>query len=81
MNVLLISLPKFSKYRPIFDGLLKSKFTLTISNEILQEYIEIIGQKTTSEISVNVAKLLVKLKNVEKNANILSMELNLKRSR
>jgi len=65
-NVLLISLPKISKYRPIFDGLLRSKFTLAMSNEILQEYLEIIGQKTTSEISVNVAKLLVKLENVEK---------------
>ncbi|MCB0650645.1 MAG: putative toxin-antitoxin system toxin component, PIN family [Saprospiraceae bacterium] len=65
-NVLLMSLPKISKYRPIFDGLIQSKFQLAISNEILQEYIEIIGQKTNNEIAQNLAELLIKLENVEK---------------
>ena len=64
-NVILISLPKFSNYRPIFDGLLKSKFDLSISNEILHEYIEIISKKTTPEIGKNFAELLLKLENVE----------------
>ena len=65
-NVLLMSIPKISKYRPIFDGLIKSKYRLAISNEILQEYIEIIERKTTGEIAQNLAELLLKLKNVEK---------------
>lgn len=65
-NVLLMSLPKISKYRPIFDALLQSKFSLAVSNEILQEYIEVIGQKTTVEIAQNLAELLLKLENVEK---------------
>jgi putative PIN family toxin of toxin-antitoxin system len=65
-NVLLMSLPKISKYRPIFDALLQSKFSLAVSNEILQEYIEVIGQKTTMEIAQNLAELLLKLENVEK---------------
>lgn len=64
-NVFLMSLPKISKYRPIFDGLLNSKFELAISNEILLEYIEIIGKKTTEEIAQNFAELLLKLENVE----------------
>jgi len=64
-NVLLMSLPKISKYRPIFDGLLESKFDLAVSNEILQEYVEVIGAKTTDEIAQNFAELLMKLENVE----------------
>lgn len=63
-NVLLSSLPRTSKYRPIFDALLKNKFQLIISHDILQEYIEIIEQKTTPEIAKNVGELLVNLKNV-----------------
>ncbi|WP_421947447.1 putative toxin-antitoxin system toxin component, PIN family [Phaeodactylibacter xiamenensis] len=64
-NVILMSLPKISKYRPIFDGLLESKFDLAISNEILQEYIEVIGEKTTGDIAQNFAELMIKLENVE----------------
>jgi uncharacterized protein len=65
-NVFLISLPKISKYRPIFDGLLKGKYDLAISESILQEYIEIIGSKTTGQIAQNLGELLLKLENVEK---------------
>ena len=65
-NVLLISIPKFSKYRPIFDALLNNRFKLSVSNEILSEYREILTQKTTSLIANNVAELLLSLVNVEK---------------
>lgn len=65
-NVLLMSLAKISKYRPIFDGLIKGKFRLAVSNEIFQEYIEIIGEKTTGEIAQNLAELLVKLENLDR---------------
>jgi putative PIN family toxin of toxin-antitoxin system len=65
-NILLISLPTKSKYRPIFDSLVNNKFQLMITNEILSEYLEIIQQKTTSEIANNVIKLLLSLKNVIK---------------
>ncbi len=44
-NVLLVSIPKRSPYRIIFDNLLANKFDLVISNEILSEYTEIIAQK------------------------------------
>lgn len=65
-NVLLICLPKISDYRPIFDGLLQGKYTLAISESILQEYIEIIERKTTIEIANNLAELLLSLNNVDK---------------
>ncbi|PWK78268.1 hypothetical protein LX99_02108 [Mucilaginibacter oryzae] len=39
-NALLVSIPKKSIYRPIFDALIASKFELILSNEILSEYIE-----------------------------------------
>ncbi|MCF8372179.1 MAG: putative toxin-antitoxin system toxin component, PIN family [Bacteroidales bacterium] len=65
-NVLLISLPTKSKYRPIFDSLISSKFELVISNEIISEYMEIIEQKTNSTIASNVIELLLNQKNVKK---------------
>lgn len=64
-NVLLMSIPKISKYRPVFDGLLSAKYELAISEAILQEYIEIIGRKTTGQIAQNFAELLSQLENVE----------------
>ncbi len=65
-NVLLISLPKTSMFRPIFDKLIEQKYQLVISNEVLQEYIEIIEQKTNPEIAKNVGELLLSLENVER---------------
>lgn len=65
-NVLLASLAKSSRYRPIFEHLITGSFTLAISNEILLEYIEIIGRKTNKEIAENVGQLLLKLTNVKK---------------
>ncbi|CAN5574437.1 hypothetical protein BH10ACI1_BH10ACI1_33280 [soil metagenome] len=66
-NILLICLATKSKYRPIFDALLRGKFELIISNEILTEYIEILERKTNQTIANNVAELLLSLTNVRKN--------------
>ncbi|QNN42519.1 putative toxin-antitoxin system toxin component, PIN family [Pedobacter roseus] len=65
-NVLLISIPKKSKYRSIFDALINGHFQAVISNDILSEYVEIIEQKTTFLIASSIAELLLHLKNVEK---------------
>ena len=46
--------------------MIKGSYTLAISNEILLEYIEIIGRKTNKEIAENVGQLLLKLTNVKK---------------
>jgi len=66
INVLLISIPKKSKYKAIFDALINGRFKAVISNDILSEYVEIIEQKATSQIANNLAELLLNLKNVEK---------------
>ena len=65
-NILLISIPTKSKYRPIFDALLAGAFTLAISNEILGEYLEIFERKTNSVIANNLAETLLNLKNLLK---------------
>ncbi len=65
-NVLLSSLAHSSEKRPIFDGVIDGKYTLAISNEIIEEYAEIIAKKTSVEISENVIRLLLDLDNVQK---------------
>lgn len=70
INVLLVSLPVGKKYRPIFDALKAGAFTLLITNEILTEYEEKIGEKTTPEIAQNVVRLLLNLPNVERLSSI-----------
>jgi len=64
-NVLLMSLPKISPYRPIFDALIQGKYQLLITEGIFQEYKEIIGQKTTSQIAHNLGELFTQLENVQ----------------
>lgn len=64
-NVLLMSLPKLSPYRPIFDNLLNGTYELVLTESIFQEYKEIIGQKTTKEIAENLSELFKQLKNVQ----------------
>lgn len=66
INVLLVALPITSPYRPIFDGIKAGSFILLITNEILTEYEEKIGEKTRPEIGDNVARLLMNLPNVRK---------------
>lgn len=62
-NVLLISIPQKSKYRPIFDSLRQGKFELVVSNDILLEYHEILSLKTSSSLADNVVKLILSLEN------------------
>lgn len=65
-NVLLISIPVKSSYRYIFDCIKSGKISLLVSNEILSEYEEKIGEKTLPEIAQNVIRLLLNLPNTEK---------------
>jgi len=64
-NVFLVSLSSFSDYTQIFDTLLAGKFTLLLSNEVLTEYEEIIGQRYDRETVQDVLCLLVSLQNAE----------------
>lgn len=65
-NCLLVSIPSKSPYRSVFDELLKNKYTLLITNEILSEYREIIAEKANEKVAENIAELLMALKNVER---------------
>ena len=65
-NVLLVSISKKSKYRPIFDSVLNGTVDLLITNEIISEYSEIIGRKTNEIVSNNIIEALLILPNVLK---------------
>lgn len=65
-NSLLVSIGRKSKYRPIFDALLEGKIRLLISNDIINEYVEKIEEKTNAIIAQNVSNLLVRSPDVEK---------------
>lgn len=64
-NCLLMSLPKASPYRCVWDAFLKGEITLCISNDIIEEYLEILAQKTTFLIANNVVSTILNRGNVE----------------
>ena len=64
-NCLVASLSRHSKYYPVWRGLQTGKYVMCLSYDILEEYEEIIGLKTTPEVARNVISLLLKCKNVE----------------
>ena len=63
-NCLVQIISLHSPYRPIWNAFLTGKFQLCISNEILEEYQEIIEQQTTSHIAENVILLILNRRNV-----------------
>lgn len=64
-NCLLMSLPKISPYRLIWDDFLSGKLTLCVTNDIIEEYLEIIGQKTSTSVASHVVSVILSQKNVE----------------
>ena len=65
-NCLLVSIPKEGAYRWLFDALIKRKFILVISNEILEEYEEKIQDfYGSSTLAKNVIKTILNLENKE----------------
>lgn len=64
-NCLLMSLPRISPYRLIWDDFLEGKLKLCVTNEIVEEYLEILSQKTTPEIASNVVSVILSQRNVE----------------
>lgn len=65
-NVLLVSIPKKSFYRPILDALINAEFELVLSNEILSEYVEILERKANAVVANNIAEMLLSLDNLHK---------------
>ena len=64
-NCLLMSLPKTSPYRIVWNHFLAGKYVLCVSNEILEEYQEVLAIKTTPSIASN---------NSEENSTLLNEE-------
>ena len=50
-NILLVSLPVRSKYRPIFDAYLKSTISIIITTDIYLEYLEILHTQAKEGIA------------------------------
>ena len=63
-NCLIAALSRHSEYYPVWSDFQAGKYTLCVSNEILEEYQEIIEQKTSSIVAQNVINLLLKSRNV-----------------
>ena len=63
-NCLLMSLPQHSPYRDVWTRFLLGEFELCISNEILEEYQEILAQKTTPSIASNVVSIMLNAPNI-----------------
>lgn len=63
-NCLIQMMSKRSPYRPIWDAFLGRRFVLCVSNEILDEYQEIIELHTTAQIAENVILLIMNSSNV-----------------
>lgn len=62
-NCLLQVIARKSPYRPIWDAFLNGEFDLCISNEILDEYQEVLEQQITPTIAENLVLLILNKKN------------------
>ena len=63
-NCLLQIIARNSPYRPIWDAFLEGRYDLCVSNEILEEYQEILSQQITPTIAENVVLLILNQRNV-----------------
>ena len=63
-NCLLQIISRKSPYRPIWDAFIAGSFDLCVSNDILEEYQEILSQQITPTVAENVVLLILNKKNV-----------------
>lgn len=64
-NCLVMALSRHSDYYPVWSGIRTGKYILCVSNDIMQEYREIIAQKTNQFVAENVIRLLAESPFVE----------------
>ena len=62
-NCLLQIISRRSPYRPIWDAFLDGRLELCVSNEILDEYQEILGQQITPTVAENIVLLILNMAN------------------
>ena len=58
------SIPRKSEYRWLWDLFLDEKITLCVSTDILEEYAEVITERTTPVIGQNVPRTIVDAENI-----------------
>ena len=58
-NCLLQIISRRSPYRPIWDAFLEGRYQLCVSNEILEEYQEILEQQITPSVAENIVLLII----------------------
>lgn len=63
-NVLLVSIAPKSKYHWIYQAIISGKISIAVSNEILEEYLEVFSRKYNYEIANAVIRTLLELENV-----------------
>ena len=65
-NCLIMSLSRRSAYYPVWSALRQGKYDLCITNEIIEEYEEILSQKMSKDIATNVINAILDFPNVHK---------------
>ncbi|MFN7118862.1 MAG: putative toxin-antitoxin system toxin component, PIN family [Saprospiraceae bacterium] len=63
-NVLLVSLPRRSKYHPIFLQLLQNRYELCLTSDILNEYEEVFAEKSNHEVATQALEIITQLPNI-----------------
>lgn len=63
-NILLISIPSKSIYRPIFNAYLSNKISLVVTTPIFFEYLEILEQQSAKGVARYIEDSLIAAKNV-----------------
>ena len=58
-NCLIAILSRKGNYFPVWQGLHQGKYILCVSNDILEEYEEILSQKTNAIIAANVIQAII----------------------
>lgn len=65
-NCLLVILPSKSPYHKVWTDILSDKVCLCVSNEILEEYEEILSAKTSPEIASFVIEAILEIPNLKR---------------
>jgi putative PIN family toxin of toxin-antitoxin system len=65
-NILLVSIPHHSKYRPVLDAFAKRKYTLVVTTDVYFEYLEVLEKRSAKGVIEYVEKALNISRNVVK---------------
>ena len=63
-NVLIMSVSSRSEYHNIWQSFLKGEFILCVSNEILEEYMEVISRNINENVAQYIIYTILERKNV-----------------